>query len=319
MAYTGTGTEADPFVVSTYSDLKYVTDNNGSYGYYWVKIADDINCADDPNYTGVQTTPLYVTQAHIYADTPKCIEGLTVNAEYFMYTSSSSATYINNIYFKNCVFKATSNNSAIYMDRYSMGMGNFTNCKFSMIVNLGSFSASLFRMSAFTNCAGYFKVINTDTDAVIAPHASSSTTTPQVSLTNSNFIVDGLKTKLEYSCILNGGTDSAYLPRMQLTTSSLIYKNCYFNGAGGTLYLNYTFGQIATCVDGSYVALLNPSFSGTVTAISGASYPYSSAFSLFAIDDTNVTLNDTTSNGIGTCYTSNLADKEWLLSVGFLP
>ena len=106
---------------------------------------------------------------------------------------------------------------------------------------------------------------------------------------------------------------------IQLTYTSLIYKNCYFDGANGDLVLNYKIGNAPTCIDGSYVALLNTSFSGTVTGITGATYPSSQALSLFAIDDTNVTLNDTTANGIATCYTSNLKDKNYLLTIGFLP
>lgn len=318
MAYTGTGTEADPFVVSTYSDFKYVTDNNGSGTYYWVKIADDINCADDPNYTGVQTTSINTNHVHIYADSLKCIEGLTVNAEYFMYNSYSDAVYINNIYFKNCVFKATTNDSAVYMDRYGMGRGNFTNCKFSMIASLGSYSASVIKNTTFTNCAAYFKVMNANTSATFGYW---NTTSFRNVFTNSNVIVDGMQFAapmneiLEYN-IWGFGYDKI---QAELSSSSVILKNWNIITPAGvsTVWVQDEGGT--TRINASYVALLNCTFSSDLTTLNGTSSGSTGTLSLCGTDNTSLTLNSPNPGTMIVTTIDNLRSKDYLLSVGFLP
>ena len=54
MAYTGTGTQSDPYVVSTLPDLITCLSNGNVY----VKVAADIDCAQEPTYSGKITTYL---------------------------------------------------------------------------------------------------------------------------------------------------------------------------------------------------------------------------------------------------------------------
>ncbi|MBR1528752.1 MAG: hypothetical protein IJ642_05575, partial [Oscillospiraceae bacterium] len=76
MSYTGTGTEQDPYLVSTLTDFLTCAAIAGAY----VKVISDINSADDPNYEGELTNPISIMCRKLYADQDKIISGITVTA-----------------------------------------------------------------------------------------------------------------------------------------------------------------------------------------------------------------------------------------------
>ena len=313
MAYSGSGTQADPYVVTTYSELTDALQMAQSVGQvFYLKVANDINCADDPNYTGVQTFPLYATAATIYADSQVCIEGLTISSTCFMTsTGSNYGTTLSNIYFKNCVYKASGAGAAFYTSgqRYTID-----NCKFSMIMTFGSYASYVFDKATLTGCSGYFKFINQNRTASFGAVSNNN----QNVFTNCNFIIDSLT----FDDYVGGATRGIWgqgysYTQGKITNTSIIFKNCDISGANTDVYIQPEGN--ATWIDASYIALLNCTFSSNITTLNGSATGSTGTLSLCGTDNTSLTLNSPNPGTMIVTTLDNLRSKEYLLSVGFLP
>lgn len=319
MAYSGSGTQADPFVVSTYTDLIAASEAVPAGGFpTYIKVATDINCADDPNYTGKHLSPLQI-RGTLYADSMKTIEGLTIESTSFFYFSGSNDLTINNIYFKNCIYKSTSNNGLSVTDN----LLRCTNCKFSMILILGASVTSAFNRIYFTDCAGYFKVANKASYAnVFSVVNGTGSIQPINTIIDSNIIIDGMNMELCGNGLMAGANSSGALFQIKSISSSIIFKGCKINNNGIT-HLYGTFnsgGNFDTMFfDGSYFAFLGCSYVTSPTEISGAYNGNNSPFCILCTDDTSITLDDTISKGVHVCLASQVKDLNYLLSIGFLP
>ncbi|MDE5753123.1 MAG: hypothetical protein K2H89_01050, partial [Oscillospiraceae bacterium] len=125
MAYTGTGTEDNPYCVSNLTDFIECIKKTDSY----VKVIADIDAAADPTYTGELTDSLEIACKQIYADEPRSIKGITVYAANFINITQRENVQIENLSFVDCEHKRTSFNQTISA---SYGTKTFVNCKFSM-------------------------------------------------------------------------------------------------------------------------------------------------------------------------------------------
>ena len=101
MAYTGTGTEADPYCVSTLSDFFYCINQGGAF----VKVISDIDGETDETYTGEITDTKQIYCSKIYADEKKSIKGISFLCDIAFEINSS--IIIDNIDFMHCVFCAS--------------------------------------------------------------------------------------------------------------------------------------------------------------------------------------------------------------------
>ena len=107
MAYTGTGTEQDPYLVSTFTDFITCAAVSGAY----VKVVADIDAADDELYSGEIEDTVTIACAKLYADTKKKIEGITCkNSDFFTMTSAGT---IENIQLLNMCHKITTTGNFI--------------------------------------------------------------------------------------------------------------------------------------------------------------------------------------------------------------
>lgn len=105
MAYTGTGTQADPFVVTTFADFLTCVAQDGVY----VEVGADLDAAAE----GVgYIEPIAVRATKVYADSMKKISNVTIegNAIFeFAYGSTSSVDKsIQRLHLENWTWKATS-------------------------------------------------------------------------------------------------------------------------------------------------------------------------------------------------------------------
>lgn len=315
MAYSGSGTQNDPYVVSTYSDLKYVTDTYSNSGtLVYVKVGSDINCADDPNYTGIDTTYLKLSYIKLYADTLATIEGLSINSTCFL-ELAGAYTFIENIYFKNCVFKSSSSSGAVF-NNIGSATASISSCKFSMVCNFGGSSGGIFKAINASNCSGYFKCVNSNSSVQFGQSVS-----PFNVFNMCNFIVDSLKIA-PLTAAGNYAFWNAYgVAQGYITNTSIIFKNCTIDNPASLTQLDifYVGNQSVTNINASYIAFLNCDFSSSYTTLCAMNGNCSGALSIVATDNTSLTLTSSDSTVIEATTISNLRDKNYLLSIGFIP
>lgn len=135
MAYTGTGTEADPYQVSTFQDFLTCIAKSSAY----VKVVADINAKLEPDYNIVNNQFSFMC-AKCYSDAQVTISGFKINI-----TSTSNGAFLlnNSMTIQNIIFDdvvivfATSNtNQTIFYDssgRYAAGF-TLDSCEFNILV-----------------------------------------------------------------------------------------------------------------------------------------------------------------------------------------
>jgi len=131
MAYTGTGTEADPYLVSTLTDFLTCAKMSNKY----VKVISDIDAADDENYTGEITEPVYIGgSTKVYADEEKTISGITCTSGSLLQFGETS--FIENICFSNMEHKPV--NAATAYEIYAGKNTQIRNVKLSSRISIVS-------------------------------------------------------------------------------------------------------------------------------------------------------------------------------------
>ena len=106
MAYTGTGTEADPYLVSTFADFLTCVAVEGAY----VKVTADIDASQEENYIYGIDTAVTVNAAKVYADEVKSISNVAVNGT--LYAIQFNNCICENIWFRNWIFRPTASNNS---------------------------------------------------------------------------------------------------------------------------------------------------------------------------------------------------------------
>lgn len=150
MAYTGTGTEQDPYLVSTWEDFKTCVAMMGAF----IKVVDDIDAFEE---SGMHET-MVISADKIYADSEKTISNIRIETKYAFNTPTKNCLVVN-IFFKDLTHVATDNtfNYLFYSNTNNVGF-RFTNCKFSILVTplVSSGTSYFFDYAAdFDKCAIY--------------------------------------------------------------------------------------------------------------------------------------------------------------------
>jgi len=335
MAYTGTGSSADPAIPSTITELyKIITDarsgnvNGNTSGPYYIKLTQDIDCADDPNYIGYAGAincaggSFATTVVKIYADTKKYIRGLTVKDSCFIHfyeNFNGQGTTIENIDFIDCFFKPTGTESyglyAFYSGTNSYAMLKNSTVSLSVYGYASgstTYMCGLANYVAFNNCSIYIKnnassgIMYSNYKIFYPMHNSSRSTT------NNIFILDGFYIRSQgnswdYPLIRFKNNNDCY--------NSFIFKNPIIQSP------NNIFGMYLGAYN--YIAFVNPSVA------SGVSAPVS----INAFDSTATTIFATDSSAYGTVITKGsdssgrwywltldeLKSEQKLLDIGFVP
>lgn len=326
MAYTGTGTQSDPYVVSTLPDL--ITCLSG--GNVYVKVTADIDCAQEPTYSGKITTHLNLTGNHLYADTNVSIYGLTIESNCFFYCYAYNTNgYIDNVNFINCVFKYNNNDAGSHTGGiFDTGLETSTsgiytnNSKFSFVASVGSTTSSLFNKVSGTDCAYYVKVINSAYTKPFLARSQRNNYQPYNTFTRCNIIIDGMLVGTAGGtgghCLVNYGDSSNFNTIISLDSSCLIFKDCDIQAgnSSGNVWAVETMGVAASFISASYVALLGCTILGsTAITINGDNYNMTGSLGLIASDNMAVG----TGNQIKPITVANLKDENYLMTIGFLP
>ena len=152
MAYTGTVTEADPYLVSTMAD--FVECASKSFAY--VKIIANIDASQEDEFKDGYDNAISIN-AYLYADGIKKIENVTINSGNMLI--ANNGTTIENIFFKNWNHHKTTGGISVYT-MYT----TFRYCFFSMEMNDDTFGCGLLGKnnssgsdSNFINCVFHVK------------------------------------------------------------------------------------------------------------------------------------------------------------------
>ena len=157
MAVTGSGTEQDPYIVTTYDELVEKAAESGVY----VKIGNNINITDEyPD----GDMPTLTIRSHIDGD-GKSISNWYSTSNSEVIHKYGSTTHVYNLHFKNIYvpvlkdFMAISDSNADY---------HFISCTFSGVLRSGLFDAygSDGSLANFSSCSFYIK--SSTNDAVLS-------------------------------------------------------------------------------------------------------------------------------------------------------
>lgn len=275
---TGTGTQNDPYVPTTLTEFITAV---GKYGAY-VALTQDINAADDPDYTGELSSQIalncYSMDGHDHT-----IRGITVRAGYFFKKSSSGSSYIKNIYMLDMAHKKGNNNAYLMAGGTIYQFINFENVRISAKISVDGGAVDIgFRIS-LTNCA-----INIEYDgvgfcgaALFNDVRTYKTTVYVQNVASTNTIT----VQLTGSCTVSGLVLES--PSNQITLIST--TTCQYNYYAVTNSPN----NLA----------INCGYRGTVDLVAADG------------TDADVTLQ----SGWTQCTIAQLKDKEYLSSIGWLP
>ena len=294
MAYTGTGTQADPFVVTTFADFLTCVAQEGVY----VEVGADLDAAAEGfGYI----SPIDVGATEVYGtsgDTLRKISNVTVegNAVFeFVYQSSSAAKSIQRLHLENWTWKATSTpavSSHIPIMFYSNeGEATIRYCKMSVSA-MASVSSTTLRLKN--------RVFTADSAFVMELHNAENFSPSYASTAdgsrNTTISIDGKGTTTW------AATASASYRWQYCTNTGIVLKNMEVTGAPG-FYGGDGF---------SYLVFEDCTLPGTSA--------------IYAVKESNLicfagTTSDESSRvSSGTVVTqSQLKDKAYLQSIGWLP
>ena len=335
MSYIGTGTQGDPAIPGTanpntglpngdgkISDLVEIFAAAKAAGSYWyVKLCNDIDCADDDNYLGYYT---YLDMSYVrklYSDNQYKIRGLCLKPDgssvYYAFLLSSGTnceTIIDSIDIIDLFYKSVGTNS-------SSIFGFTSNNSHSQIVNCHLTISCYPRSGAYQEYYGSFTYGN---NAIIINNSSIYlkfnenrnvvSRSMYMYLWNSNnnvFIFDGGSYNYESSW-------SGYLidTRQTCSYNAVICKNSIIS-RGMAPSLSFSSA-------GNYVAFINPSgvTNQSEYPISSTSYQIVMATDSWYNAETNPTgvwAKPADGNNKYYCTLSQIKDMSYLQSIGFVP
>ena len=346
MAYSGSGTQSDPYLVDNGYDLLQLCGGDGStHPGAYIKVTQDIDFAHESWYQGKITHSIRLDGTKLYADALTEIKGLTVEAQCFLYIQSNSQT-IENLYFKNCCHKVSGSQFATIACYYPSA-GSYTNqmvvnnCKFSLLVVSGASEGCLIFNNQssgngkWNNCSLYIKMNHTQPIYLCSHQQISATPSSPLCympFVNCNIVLDGIK--LQY---LHGQAYSAHYYGILRCVYDLYGRNVFgqFMGSSTSLVMKNAY---INWVDGNKSPYVISNDSGSTTYasdISGCSIVFdnctvaSSWSDIYGLNaqtaDTVNVVASTPNQNIDTSYstkkisTTDIKDKNYLISIGFLP
>lgn len=283
---TGTGSQGDPLIPETLTEFIAAAGTSGAY----VALTQDINAADDPNYNGELTSPIDLSCISLLGN-DHSISGVTVRAATLLQSRVASFS-ANNVFFKNFAHKRTGAGYTLTTTTSDKLVMN--DCKASIIIDdsTGGSLANYGFMSKcnFTDCALDVKYVNSVNPTILH----------DTLLLRSTIVVR--------DCNICGSADAINCQNSNLITrSAIIFDGC---SVYADRYLSYSSSQRY-----SYVGFLNCEYKADhISSCGNSSFGVSSLI----VCDTPPSQIDAKA-GLTVATMEQMKDKEWLMSVGFLP
>ena len=307
MAYTGTGTQEDPYLISTFADFLECIAIDGAY----VKVTKDLDAATE----GFEyIDPITIEATQVYADEKAVIQNVTIlgsteaGSQSFIYadTTSAKAVGLQKLHFKNWTLKAVNWNSSTFyvFDNPGAKPGfNITACTFEMeILCAGRPCAFMGSHQAYLTCAwSAFGITVREGDA-------------------SGFIFNGTNssTLLQYCNVHLYSPDASALRNNFFTTanvSGIIVEGFTLNTSQATSAKVVSMSLLGGGTGYSYIVLKNCVVPDTIVEYRTTST--AAKENLICLDGTD---GETfTFSGITNLTPEQLKSEEYLQSIGWLP
>jgi len=307
MAYTGTGTEADPYVVTTLTDILALEGDD-----IHIKIGADIDASQEEAFKEPRTSAIRL-RGHIYADEMRTIANVIVETGYMIDISGGGSRYpvhVENIFFKNWIHRKTGSAATIVLS-----YGSCNNCCFSLEMLDSAYGYKLLAKSGtygsdpnVTNCAFYVKF----TSGTVRRHTSTNySMLENIVAKNCTFQFEKLfvgSSAITFNASTAPLTNCTFVGDMSVdvgeTTSLQLFK--------GTT-TKVIFALAVTIAEESTGESLDISFIS-----SDSSYPvtYVMVDSDILGENVTVTLSSSTNYSL---TTEQMKSEQYLTDIGFLP
>lgn len=143
---TGTGTQADPYIPTTLTEFITAVGTAGAY----VTLTQDINAADDPEYTGELLTGITINATNISGNSHE-VRGVTARATNLLIFRNSVAD-IYDLFFRDWAHKRTSDSSCTILGQ-NFSRNKSHGCLLSIKIDCGGHTGEIVKQSAFYTCA----------------------------------------------------------------------------------------------------------------------------------------------------------------------
>lgn len=311
MAITGTGTEQDPYIVTTIGEVLEKCAETGAY----VCLANDIYVKEDLDYREGISTPFVINCTKFYSENTgtgyKNIYGFRCDGYTAVHTIQAGAnTLVDHIGFlsfftdKNGI---NSYNDGNFYDIYCDSTSNFTNCSFSMFIARGVYGAvsPIIYGGNFTECSFYIKCNKIDIPS-------------GVSMTGHG-IISPTKILNSYICLkdiyiesLNANTDEVI---KNVDNSTINVQNLNFKG----IYGHYSSNSLTLVKDSSNVICYMDIFYTSNSDFSGFTFSTTSSALCVNFLPGSATRSVTyTNNGSFYATKEQMQDRQFLLDNGFI-
>lgn len=280
---TGTGTQADPYIPTTLTEFITAVGTAGAY----VALTQDINAADDPEYSGELTTPITLAAASVQGGGFTLL-GLTLR------TSASAIRFAKGITIEAMMLEIAFKRDARFDMLVAYGSGNkplFSSCLFRIKLDEGAYGGSFMDELSFQDCA-----------------MSISTTAETAANADFFWTCDFLRTTIHFTSemLRASGASSIFGQSCTFVRSAAIFEQ--LTASGGNILIVGS-GAAFNGIRYSYSAVL---------ALSGSIAINHSGTSCIIAIDPSASISSIPS-GWTRATLAQMQDKDWLTSVGFLP
>ena len=311
MAITGTGTEQDPYIVTTIGEVLEKCAETGAY----VCLANDIYVKEDLDYREGISTPFVINCTKFYSENTgtgyKNIYGFRCDGYTAVHTIQAGAnTLVDHIGFlsfftdKNGI---NSYNDGNFYDIYCDSTSNFTNCSFSMFIARGVYGAvsPIIYGGNFTECSFYIKCNKIDIPSGVSMPGHG--------------IISPTKILNSYICLkdiyiesLNANTDEVI---KNVDNSTINVQNLNFKG----IYGHYSNNSLTLVKDSSNVICYMDIFYTSNSDFSGFTFSTTSSALCVNFLPGSATRSVTyTNNGSFYATKEQMQDRQFLLDNGFI-
>lgn len=312
MAITGSGTQADPYLVTTIGEVLEKCAETGAY----VCLANDIYVKEDPDYKEGISTPFVINCTKFYSENTgtgyKNIYGFRCDGYTAVHTIQTGAnTLVDHIGFLSFFTDKNGinfNNDGNFYDIYCDSTSNFTNCSFSMFISRGVYGAisPIIYGGNFTECSFYIRCNKIDLSIISGTINCYGIISP-TKILNSYICLEDI-----YIQSLNANTDEVI---KNVYSSTINVKNLNFKKINGF----YTNNSLTLLKDSSNVICYMDIFYTDNTDFSGFTFSTTSSALCVNFLPGSATRGVTYTNS-GSFYATKdqMRDRQFLLDNGFV-
>ena len=279
---TGTGTQADPYIPTTLNEFITAVGTAGAY----VTLTQDINAANDPEYTGELTTP--ITWAASVQGGGFTLLGLTLR------TSASAIRFAKGITIEAMRLEIAFKRDASFDMLVAYGSGSkplFSACLFRIKLDESTYDGSFMDELSFQDCA-----------------MSISTTAETAANTDFFWICDFLRTTIHFTAEMLRASGA----------SAIIGASCTFvRSAAIFAQLTASEGNFSLVGGGAASDGIRYSYAAILALSGSIAISHYGSSCIIAIDP-SASISSIPS-GWTRATLAQMKDQDWLTSVGFLP